>query len=102
MEDTLILETGRNAQLNAETELKPEQELALTLLLPMVVLIVLGRLLKRDLADQKEIVQVCSYYLNIIDNSRRDNNNYICTLLHYIYLIISGFAKKSVSKQFAI
>ena len=71
------------------TELKPEQELALTLLLPMVVLAVLGRLLKRDLADQKEIVQVCSYYLNIIDNSRRDNNNYISTLLHYILYVYS-------------
>ena len=57
---TLILETGRNAQLNVETELKPEQELALTLLLPMVVLIVLGRLLKLKHAVGNTDVEVCT------------------------------------------
>ena len=46
MEATLNTETGLIAQKNVDMELKPEQELALTLLLPMVVLIVLGRLLK--------------------------------------------------------
>ena len=55
MEDTLILETGLHAPLSVGTELKPEQELALTLLLSMVVLTVLGRLLKLDLVE-KEIV----------------------------------------------
>ena len=54
---TLIMETGLNAQLNVETELKPEQELVLTLLLPMVVLTVLDLLLKLGLVE-KEIVQV--------------------------------------------
>ena len=54
---TLILETGRNAQLNVETELKPEQELAPTLLLPKVVLTVLDLLLKLGLVG-REIVQV--------------------------------------------
>ena len=46
MEATLNTEIGLIAQKNVDMELKPEQELALTLLLPMVVLIVLGRLLK--------------------------------------------------------
>ena len=54
---TLTLETGLNAQLNVEMELKPEQELVLTQLLPMVVLTVLDLLLKLRLVD-KEIVQV--------------------------------------------
>ena len=54
---TLIMETGLNAQLTVEMELKPEQEHALTLLLPMAVLTVLDLLLKLRLVD-KEIVQV--------------------------------------------
>ena len=54
---TLIMETGLNAQLNVEMELKPEHELALTLLLPMVVLTVLDLLLKLGLVE-KENVQV--------------------------------------------
>ena len=54
---TLTLETGLNAQLNVEMELKPEQEHARTLLLPMVVLTVLDLPLKLRLVD-KEIVQV--------------------------------------------
>ena len=54
----MTLETGLPALLPVETELKPEQELALTLLLPMVVLTVLGRLLKLELV-KKDIVQVC-------------------------------------------
>ena len=57
---TLILETGRNAQLSVETELKPEQELAQTLLLPMVVLTVLGRLLKLKFAVGNTDVEVRS------------------------------------------
>ena len=87
MEDTLILETGLHAPFSVGTELKPEQELALTLLLSMVVLTVLGRLLKLDLVEI-EIVQVCSYYLNFIHDSRRDNYYYISTLLHYILYIL--------------
>ena len=54
---TLTLETGLSALLLVETELKPEQELVLTLLLPMVVLTVLDLLLKLERAE-KEIVQV--------------------------------------------
>ena len=46
MEPTLNTEIGLIAQKNVDMELKPEQELVLTLLLPMVVLIVLGRLQK--------------------------------------------------------
>ena len=56
-EVTLTLETGLSALLPVETELKPEQELVLTLLLPMVVLTVLDLLLKLERA-KKEIVQV--------------------------------------------
>ena len=58
MEATLTLETGLPALLTVETELKPEQELVLTLLLLMVVLTVLGRLLKIGLVEN-EIVRVC-------------------------------------------
>ena len=77
---TLILEIGRNAQLNVETELKPEQELALTLLLPMVVLTVLELLLKLERAE-KEIVRV---NLQII-NSRGDNHTHLSKVLSDIY-----------------
>ena len=58
MEVTLTLDTGLPALLTVEMELKAEQELVLTLLQPMVVLTVLGRLLKIGLVGI-EFVQVC-------------------------------------------
>ena len=64
-EVTLTLETGLHAPLSVETEFKPEQELALTLLLQMVVLTVLGRLLKVKHVE-KEIAQVCKQIFRFI------------------------------------
>ena len=52
MAATLSLENGLNVQTAVETELKPEQELALTLFLPMVVLTVLELLLKLELVGE--------------------------------------------------
>ena len=53
----MTLEIGLNVQLPVEKALKYEQELALTLLRLMVVQIVLGKLLRLDLA-MKMTVQV--------------------------------------------
>ena len=53
-EDIVISESGLGA---VETEIKPVQELALTLPLPMVVLIVLDRLQKLEHVE-KTFVQV--------------------------------------------
>ena len=50
MVDIVTLEIGQNVQFSVEMVLKPKQELALTLLQPMVVQIVLGNRLRLNLA----------------------------------------------------